>query len=270
MILLSNVFRSLSEGETEKVVIKANPRRESAVIPSKEKVLKAQINGLEIKKKEIQAEIVSLKQFQTELSQSLLEEKEKALTSIQSMETEKMQELEKRTADTLAQAKEAGYSDGYDRGYNEGLSALSELKKKVEETLSLAYSAKENIIASSEPFLLELSTHIAKKILMDELSTDPIKIKNNIGSTLQQLTEKKAVLLQISVEDYGILQAELNELVGYLGSQAELKIVPVEGLGQGDFVIVTSNGTFDGKIDSQLQEVKRQLLSYYEETVASE
>jgi flagellar assembly protein FliH len=270
MMSLSNVFRSLTELDKETVIIKSNQTRDSAVIPSPQKLLKQEMEKLNKEIEKLQGNIVVLKQTEKDLKQSLEKDKEDVEQELQVMQEKKMQELEEQVQTALEQAQKAGYDEGFEKGYQEGLAALSEKKLLIEEAVTQAYKEKERIIESSEPFLLELSTHIAKKIIADELSLNSEKITSSIKSALQQVNERNEIILQLSIEDYKILKNELDELSTFLGTSAELKIVPLEELAVGDYLIITSNGTFDGKVDSQLSEIRKQLISFYEESVPND
>ncbi|MFP3490303.1 flagellar assembly protein FliH, partial [Staphylococcus sp. SIMBA_130] len=73
------------------------------------------------------------------------------------------------TKKTVREAEESGYAAGYEAGMQQIHFEFDHQKKEMEQMIKAAYDKKEELIQSAEPFLLSLSTAIAKKIIMNEL-----------------------------------------------------------------------------------------------------
>jgi flagellar assembly protein FliH len=163
---------------------------------------------------------------------------------------------------------EAIKSEGYEQGYNEGrLKAEEELQKKIEEmiiesqtVLEEAYRVKNQIIQEAEPFLVELSTAIAEKVIGKQLTIESGYMIDLIRKNLSRKREQGVITLCVSPMNYEYVQAAREELSLSIDSQAELKIIPDVTVKDSGCVIRSSFGSIDARIDTQLVEIKKELI----------
>lgn len=159
-------------------------------------------------------------------------------------------------------------SEGYQQGYQEGTDKAKEelqtyMEEKMEEAqivLSEVYEAKEQIIQEAEPFLVELSTVIAEKVIDHQLSTDPGLMMELIRKNLARKREQGVITLCVSPKEFSFVQAAREELTYAIDSQAELKILPDASVRDKGCVIRSSFGSVDARIDTQLTEIKKELI----------
>lgn len=163
---------------------------------------------------------------------------------------------------------EAIKSEAYEQGHNEGrIKAEEELQKKIEEmmleaqaVLEEAYRVKNEIIQEAEPFLVELSTAIAEKIIEKQLTIESEFMIELIKRNLARKREQGVITLCVSPVHYEFVQAAREELCLAIDSQAELKILPDATVNDGGCVIRSSLGSIDARIDTQLVEIKKELI----------
>lgn len=159
-------------------------------------------------------------------------------------------------------------SEGYEHGYNEGrVKAEEELQIRVEEmmaeaqrVLEEAYHAKDQIIQEAEPFLVELSTAIAEKVIDKQLTIESDYIIDLIRNNLSRKREQGTIILCVAPSQYSFVQAAREELSLAIDSQAELKILPDATVKDRGCVIRSSFGSVDARIDTQLTEIKKELI----------
>ncbi|WP_420832303.1 FliH/SctL family protein [Paenibacillus humicola] len=158
--------------------------------------------------------------------------------------------------------------DGYELGYNEGLQqAEAESRSKWESMLAeaksildSAYAMKEQIIGEAEPFLAELSTAIAEKIICRQLTIAPEWTLELIRKTLERRREQGVITLCVAPQQLAFIQAARDELSLAIDSQAELQIVPDATVKPFGCVIRSAFGSIDARIDTQLAELKKELV----------
>jgi flagellar assembly protein FliH len=163
---------------------------------------------------------------------------------------------------------EAIKSEGYEQGYNEGrLRAEEELQKRIEEmmiesqnVLEEAYRVKNQIIQEAEPFLVELSTAIAEKVISKQLTIESGFMIDLIRKNLSRKREQGVITLCVAPMYYEFVQAAREELSLSIDSQAELKIIPDATVKDSGCVIRSSFGSIDARIDTQLVEIKKELI----------
>ncbi len=163
---------------------------------------------------------------------------------------------------------EAVKSEGYQLGYQEGISqAEQEMKEKMagmmEEArtvLNEAYKARDVIIQEAEPFLVELSCDIAEKIVDRQLTIEPQFTMELIRKNLARKREQGMISLCVAPAQFAFVNAAREELTLAVDSQAELQILPDSTVKDRGCVIRSSFGSIDARIDTQLAEIKKELV----------
>ncbi|WP_042160465.1 FliH/SctL family protein [Paenibacillus gorillae] len=174
--------------------------------------------------------------------------------------------LEKRLADE--EASQASKESGYQHGYSEGGSqAEADVRQQWEQRLAEAasilktsYDMREQIIQEAEPFLVELSCAIAEKIIGQKLADAPDLAMDLIRKSLSRRREQGVITLCVSPEQLAFVQAAREELNLAIDSQAELQILPDSTVKDAGCVIRSAFGSIDARIDTQLSEIKRELI----------
>jgi len=175
--------------------------------------------------------------------------------------------LEKREADELASAE--ARTSGYEQGFAEGTSASeAQLRESWEskiaeaaDVLKHAYASREQIIQEAEPFLVELSCAIAEKIIGQQLSLSPEITIEMIRRSLSRRREQGVITLCVAPSQLTFVQAAREELHASIDSQAELQILPDSSVKDNGCVIRSAYGSIDARIDTQLSEIKRELIA---------
>ncbi|MCR2805010.1 FliH/SctL family protein [Paenibacillus soyae] len=174
--------------------------------------------------------------------------------------------LQKRAEDE--QTVEAARKAGFEQGYSEGAAASEadlheQWRSKLEEAsevLKLAYSSRAQIIQEAEPFLVELSCAIAEKIIDRQLTIEPEIAIELIRNSLSRRREQGVITLCVAPSQLAFVQAAREELHTAIDSQAELQILPDSTIKDNGCVIRSSFGSIDARIDTQLMEIKRELM----------
>ncbi|HSO57981.1 MAG TPA: FliH/SctL family protein, partial [Paenisporosarcina sp.] len=169
---------------------------------------------------------------------------------------------------------EEAITQGFEAGTTQGILQIEEefreKRQGMHELVQAAYEEKAKIIQQSEAFLLTLSVKIAEKVIKEELKQHDDQFLNVVKQALKQIEESEDVVMQVSSEDYPIVLPFFEELKTYVRAESELKLIPVATLTKGGCMIHTASGSYDVTIDSQLKEIKRQLLAYCEEKTNDE
>ena len=163
---------------------------------------------------------------------------------------------------------EALKSQGYDTGYREGSEKvladlqdqISQMMEEAQTVLKQAYLMKEQIIQEAEPFLVELSCAIAEKVIDKQLSLESDYVIDLIKSNLSRKREQGVITLCVAPKYFSFVQAAREELGAAIDSQAELQIIPDSTVHDHGCVIRSSFGSVDARVDTQLTEIKKELI----------
>ncbi|MCC0563445.1 MULTISPECIES: flagellar assembly protein FliH [Brevibacillus] len=183
-----------------------------------------------------------------------------ALAEIEQWWENKRQEAAALFSETEAQAREQGFQAGLQDGKQ---LAWEEEREKVEEArnlLEFAHREKERIISEAEPFLVELSLEIAKKIIGNELSASPEAVLEIVKNTLQRSRVHGEITVCVNQRHFDFVQQHRPQLLALLDGQAEIAIYPDHTVDEGGCVIRTPLGSVDARIDTQLTEIRQALL----------
>lgn len=162
------------------------------------------------------------------------------------------------------QVEEEARRSGFEAGFREGVVQAEEqvrlhyenMLHEAKSVLEQAYEMKNQIIKESEPFLIELSTSIAEKIIHHELSSHPDWIIGITRSVLSRKREKGVITLCVSPDQFAYIRDARDELMLSVDSQAELQILPDSTVGEFGCVVRTAFGSVDARVDTQLKEIK--------------
>lgn len=163
---------------------------------------------------------------------------------------------------------EAVKSEGYDTGYREGSErAMADLQEQITQmmeeaqtVLKQAYLMKEQIIQEAEPFLVDLSCAIAEKVIDKQLTLESGYVVDLIKNNLLRKREQGIITLCVAPKHFAFVQAAREELGAAIDSQAELQILPDSTVQDLGCVIRSSFGSVDARIDTQLTEIKKELI----------
>ncbi len=164
----------------------------------------------------------------------------------------------------IRRAQDEGFSIGYDEGRAQAVGELQqEWQQKIEEAQSLlseAYKMRDQIIQEAEPFLVELSIAIAEKLIGRQLELNPDIAIEMTRKSLARRREQGVITLCVAPEHLAFMQAAREELTLSIDSQAELHILPDATVQDFGCVIRSNFGSIDARIDTQLTEIKRELM----------
>lgn len=265
---MSNIIRLNQPRQVEKKVIgikkinklRANvnqsPNRQEIDPEEQKRLLQIEIEGLEIQHRQLQDQIK--------------EDNKNARNDIENWWKEKQEEA-KLEAQRLAETASAqGFQEGFDQAVLKAEAEFQQQRQEMQELIQIAYEEKTKIVQQSESFLLELSVKIAEKVINEELKQHTDQLLNMVKQSLKQVEEYKDVVIQVAPEDYPVILPFLAELESYIGTDAEVKLIPVPHFTKGSCMIHTESGSYDLTVSSQLQEIRQHLLAYCEEKINDE
>ncbi|NGQ94007.1 flagellar assembly protein FliH [Brevibacillus sp. SYP-B805] len=264
MISLSRIIKSTRYAHSKEAIIlsvKAPPLPKT--VQASEKL---QLIHPEVENAKIEAEAILLDAEKT--ANRMLEDaaaqaeqlKQQALAEIAAWWEQKRQEAEQLFQETEAEARQAGFAQGVEEGKAFVIQEEQQTIQTARDVLESAYRAKEQIIAEAEPFVVELSMEVAKKVIGQELSEAPEKILELARRVLRRSRVQGPITLCVNHRYFDFLMEHRQQLLALLDGQAELSIFPDYTVQDEGCVIRTPLGSVDARIDTQLQEIKQVLM----------
>lgn len=205
-----------------------------------------------------------------DIEREIEKEREAARIELEEWRTREREEFLRQLEEEKRRGYQEGYQLGIEDGRNDAKAQFASELQKAASILELAYQEKEELIREAEPFVLELAVDIAKKVLQQELNTAPETLIGLIKQTLADVYETDSVSIGVAPEDFTFVQKQRKQLLAVDNGQVEVKIFPDYSVEQGGCIIRTSSGSIDARLDMQLSEIKKALLSYHQEVRTSE
>lgn len=241
----------------------------SVVVKSDRKVVALPETKAVYEEKNGEFEHITEEQIPGGMFEDLYRELEERRKQAQKELDEWRQEEEQRFFASLEEAKQKGYEEGYHEGIQNGLQEAEQQYKEqlqqASDVLQQAYEEKLHLIQEAEPFVIELSMEIAKKILQQELKEHPDSLLHIVRQSLATVYESSSISIGVAPSDFAFVQKQREQLLAVVDGQVEIKIFPDYSVQQGGCLIRTSYGSIDARIDVQLSEIKKALLSLCQE-----
>ena len=208
--------------------------------------------------------LTDAKEFAERQVREAAEEAERILQNAQEMIAawweERRQQDEHLIEAIKVQAFQEGFEEGRERVEAEMQIHMTEVMQEAQTVLGQAYEAKEQIIQEAEPFLVNLSCGIAEKVINKKLEEQEDYVIDLIKRTLARKREQGVITLCISPSQFDFVHAAREELTLSIDSQAELQILPDSTVNDRGCVIRSAFGSVDARIDTQLSEIKKELV----------
>lgn len=259
MKFLSNIIRGNQLSQIPKKII-------TKKIENKKLDLNESEINYELMKDNLLAEIDMLENQSKQLQEQIANDKESARSEMENWIENRKEEANLNAKRLLEEASAQGFQTGYEQGVNQAEEEFREQRLEMQEFIQLAYEEKAKIVQESESFLLALSIKVAEKVIKAELKQHNDQLLHVVKQALKHIDESEDVVIQVSPDDYSNVLPFLDELQTYVRDDSELKLIPLAKLKKGGCMIQTANGSYDVTVDGQLQEIKKQLLTYCEET----
>ncbi|RDI47459.1 flagellar assembly protein FliH [Falsibacillus pallidus] len=173
-------------------------------------------------------------------------------------------QFEMEKAAWIEQAKKEGFESGFQDGRIQAMQEFSGYIQKAREVVDLSKVEFSNYLESAEKVILELGVKIAEKILNKELTEHPDTFIGVVKKALKEVKEFKEVQIHVHPLKYDLLMGQKEDLETLFPFDVNCYIYPDEDLPENSCYIESQNGRVDAGIDSQLIEIKRQLLNILE------
>ena len=135
------------------------------------------------------------------------------------------------------------------------------LFQEKEEELNQAYHTK---MEELEPLFIEKITGIYEHIFHIDLSPYRDMVIYLLSNTIRNIENSRDFIIHLSKEDYPFVLMQKTQIISSLSANVTVEMIEDITLATGECYIETLGGIFDCGIDSQLQELGKELklLSY--------
>lgn len=160
----------------------------------------------------------------------------------------------------LARLEREAYEKGFEQGRRDGLALeqkqLEEQRLQMEALFSELQNLKSVIYKNSEEDLVSLCKLIARRIVREEIRTDPSVIQRTVRAALDFVADKTHLKISIHPEDMDEVRQILPELVS-LTEGGTFQVVEDETLEKGGCTMETGFGKINATVSEQCESVEK-------------
>ena len=172
-------------------------------------------------------------------------------------------EEEPEDAETrLARLEREAYEKGFAQGQKDGLALeerqIEEKGKQLEAFFSEMNDLRAQIYSEAEEELLKMSLLIAKKIIGEEVETNPQIIGRTIRSAMKYLVDKNQTRISINPEDMEEVRRILPEIAG-LTKGGKFQVVEDHAIKRGGCVLESGFGRINATLDDQIEMLEKEI-----------
>lgn len=180
--------------------------------------------------------------------------KEKIAKKRKAFDIEKQQIME--------QAQREGYEKGIEIGRNEGYKKVSEQIQLAKDIVESAKQEYRQCVEKSEQTILHLALKVAEKILHTTLERNQEHFMPIVQKAVEEAKDYKKAQIYVHPSNYPFLVEHKEELAPFF-QNGEIYIYPDETLPGSGCIIETDGITIDAGVDTQLEEIKKQLYDIF-------
>ena len=156
--------------------------------------------------------------------------------------------------DQTRKAFEDAYVQGEKAGYEMGMRRVESIAKRLEKQIEEVVSFKQELEERCERLSTELALTFAEALVLKECSEQREVLAGMIRKALDACEDREGLVIRIRNEDVRYVEGLISD---------HIKIVADDTLKEPGFVIETNMGDIDGRISSQIKELKNALAGYH-------
>ena len=157
------------------------------------------------------------------------------------------------------EARTRGHEQGSQDGRAAAEAEMEEMLATMRGLVEMARAERHKIIESSEGELLRLALSIAERVLNAHVAMDQSTVLEMTRSAIARVVNRETVTVRVNPADIEVMREHRDRLMA-MNDVEHLRLIEDQRVDRGGVVIETDSGTIDGKISTQLREVRRVLM----------
>ena len=149
---------------------------------------------------------------------------------------------------------EDAYIQGEKAGQEMGMKKVEPLIKRLTADIAAVSAFKEDLVKKAEKLAVELAIMFAESIVLKECEEKRDAVMAMAKNALQICNEKNGITIRMRREDAKCMSEE---------AMHPLRIIPDDTLKDPGFIIETNFGDIDGRLSTQIEELKREFVHGY-------
>ena len=176
-----------------------------------------------------------------------------------------LRQAEERVDHLEREAYEKGFAQGEKDGFELGRKKAEKLGARMERLLEELDGLKQKLAKVHEREILAVVFAIAEKIVQDHAIRDEALIHRTVLSALHRVADRGEISLRINPEDVQFIETVKPGFFGEFKELKRLTVTPDAFVTRGGCVLESPYGDVDGRIETQLDEIRQVLDEAFRE-----
>jgi flagellar biosynthesis/type III secretory pathway protein FliH len=146
---------------------------------------------------------------------------------------------------------EDAFVQGEKAGYEMGMKKVEQIVKRLNSYLAELDVFRDQLLKQAESFSVDLALVFAEALVLQECSEKKDLVMGMAKRAFEICEDKYNIVIRVRPEDAEHLSQNTN---------SHLKIVPDDTLREPGFIVETGFGDIDGRISTQLEELRKEFL----------
>jgi len=155
----------------------------------------------------------------------------------------------------LDRLEREAYEKGFEQGRKDGLELenkqIEEQRQQMEALFSELRSLKSSLLREAEQEAVTLSSRIARRIVREEIRTDPALIRRTVRAAFELVADRSRLAVSVHPEDMEEIRRILPELAS-MTEGGRFQVKEDEAVDRGGCVLETGFGTIRATVSEQL------------------
>lgn len=165
-----------------------------------------------------------------------------------------------KSREIFDKAKEDGYTEGVDKGFEEGKRISDEIIQDALNIKKQWQNLKEQLYRDSEEEMVNLVIATVEKMVDIKIQDDHEFILGLISKGLEKVSYTENLTIRVSGEDYGYAVSFKDRILALAENIDDVEIKQDNSLKSGSCIIDTDAGSVDSGIWQQFEEVREMFL----------
>lgn len=165
----------------------------------------------------------------------------------------------KEQADMETQAREReqdaharGYAEGEKAGMDRAKQSLDPVMIQMRQTLVELEKLKKRLMADAEAEAVTLALAISRKIVHQEIKTDPQVVLNTVRAALEKIVERDRIRIRLNPRDLDAAREAVGQFAQLTDGMESVSFDADASVSPGGCLVETQFGDIDGRIDQQM------------------
>lgn len=165
-----------------------------------------------------------------------------------------------RAEERLARLEREAYEKGFEQGRKDGLELekkqIEEQRQQMETLFGELRSLKATLLRQAEQEAVLLSTRIARRIIREEIRSDPSVIQRTVRAALDLVADRSRLAVTVHPEDMEEIRKILPELSNATQG-GRLQVTEDEAVDRGGCILETGFGRINATLSDQLSVIDK-------------